>query len=224
MFMTVENSVKVLNDPSSSLTTYYTDDQTGRRGFIVSVEPAAAKVSSTNFEAAAVFASKNSTLLDLERSNKEIDKARLATVKKLWQITEQMNILYPENWTRIAAQELATFQETMVNVLVKEWQKAALPVQQIRTHNDQSKSSSSSISSSSRDSSKHVKSDQKNVKNKEPDKNEMDGKSNDKIRYFLLIANIIFSKLIYNYQKHSFNTDYYFLFQFCFLKERKRKR
>ena len=52
-----------------------------------------------------------------------VEKARSETVAKLWRVTEQMNILYPENWTRIAAQELATFQETMVNVLVKEWQK-----------------------------------------------------------------------------------------------------
>ena len=102
MFMAVENSV-VLNNPSQSVT-YYTDNQSPR-GFVVSVEPAAA-VSSTNFATAAVFSSKNSSILDLKTSNKEIDKARFATVKKLWEITEQMNILYPENWTRIAAQEL----------------------------------------------------------------------------------------------------------------------
>ena len=122
MFMTVENSV-VLDDPSSSVS-YYTDNQS-RRGFIVSVEPAAA-VSSTNFATAAVFSAKNSTIFDLKESNKEIDKARLATVKKLWEITERMNILYPENWTRIAAQELALFQKQMVDVMVNEWKKAAI--------------------------------------------------------------------------------------------------
>ena len=187
MFMAVENSV-VLNNPSS--VSYYDGNQAGRRGFIVSVEPAAA-VSSTNFATAAIFSSKNSSVLDLERSNKVIDKARLATVKKLWDITEQMNILYPENWTRIAAQELAKFQETMVHVLVKEWQKAAkisnqqrlrgYYTNQIISHNKNSLASptSSSHPSPSR-SSVTVRSKMKNVINKETDS--MDANNNDKIR------------------------------------------
>ena len=107
--MAVENSV-VLNNPSS--VTYYTDTQSGRE-FVVSVEPAEA------------VTSKNSSIIELKTSTKEIDKARLATVKKLWQITEQMNILYPENWTRIAAEELASFQAKMVKLLAKEWTEAA---------------------------------------------------------------------------------------------------
>ena len=119
MFMAVENSI---DTTSSSIVTYYTTTQS-KSDYIVSVEPVAA-VSSSNFATAALFSSKNTSILDLERSNKEIDKARLSTVKKLWEITEQMNILYPENWTRIAAQELATFQDIMVKVLVSEWQKA----------------------------------------------------------------------------------------------------
>ena len=179
--MTVENSV-VLNNPSS--VSYYANhdgNQGGRRGFIVSVEPAAA---STNFATAAVFSSKNSSVLDLERSNKEIDKARLATVKKLWDITEQMNILYPENWTRIAAQELATFQETMVNVLVKEWQKAADISNQQRTrgynrnHNKKSLASPTDLSPSR--SSVTVRSKMKNVINKET---VHQSNNNDKKRY-----------------------------------------
>ena len=107
--MAVENSV-VLNSPSS--VTYYTDTQSGRE-FVVSVEPAEA------------VTSKNSSIIELKTSTKEIDQARLATVKKLWQITEQMNILYPENWTRIAAEELASFQAKMVKLLAKEWTEAA---------------------------------------------------------------------------------------------------
>ena len=120
LFMMVENRA-IQTNPTSGR--YYNDKYNGR-GFVVSVEPAEA-VSSTNFTTAAVFSSRNSSVLRLKASSPEIDKARLATVKKLWQITEQMNILYPENWTRIAAEELAAFQAEMVQVLAKEWAAAA---------------------------------------------------------------------------------------------------
>ena len=39
-----------------------------------------------------------------------VEKARSETVAKLWRVTEQMNILYPENWTRMAAEEILWFQ------------------------------------------------------------------------------------------------------------------
>jgi hypothetical protein len=46
-------------------------------------------------------------LLDMPAEVKSnVDRARSETVSKLWQVTERMNILYPENWTRIAAEEL----------------------------------------------------------------------------------------------------------------------
>lgn len=174
MFMTVENSVttKVLHkypSASDSAVSYYTDDQGGRR-FIVSVEPAV--------EARAVFSSKNSSLLDLKTSNKEIDKARLATVKKLWEITEQMNILYPENWTRIAAQELATFQETMVKVLVKEWQKTVKIEQKVSRQKLNPKSSV--LSRESSNSIEGVKADVKTIKDNENDKS--GGKTKEDMR------------------------------------------
>ncbi|EAT44153.1 AAEL004478-PA [Aedes aegypti] len=35
---------------------------------------------------------------------------RLKTVDRLWSITEDLNILYKENWTRLAAQEVQHFQ------------------------------------------------------------------------------------------------------------------
>ncbi|KAK6636448.1 hypothetical protein RUM43_010109 [Polyplax serrata] len=44
-------------------------------------------------------------------SNEEI---RLQTVEKLWSITEDLNILYKENWTRLATQEVLKFQESLV--------------------------------------------------------------------------------------------------------------
>jgi hypothetical protein len=42
-----------------------------------------------------------------------VEKARSETVAKLWRVTEQMNILYPENWTRIAAEEILWFQDQL---------------------------------------------------------------------------------------------------------------
>ena len=44
-------------------------------------------------------------------TNEEI---RSQTVEKLWSITEDLNILYKENWTRLAAQEVLKFQENLV--------------------------------------------------------------------------------------------------------------
>jgi hypothetical protein len=38
-------------------------------------------------------------------------------VEKLWSITEDLNILYKENWTRLAAQEVLKFQDTLVRNL-----------------------------------------------------------------------------------------------------------
>lgn len=35
---------------------------------------------------------------------------RSRTVNQLWSITEDLNILYKENWTRLAAQEVKQFQ------------------------------------------------------------------------------------------------------------------
>ena len=182
--MTVENSV-ALNTPSSSVT-YYTANQNGR-GFVLSVEPAAA-VSSTNFATAAVFSSKNSSILDLKTTNKEIDKARLATVKKLWDITEQMNILYPENWTRIAAQELAKFQEQMVSVLVKEWSKTNMYDHSAALGFNKDKNSlappTSATKPSASKSSLSVKSKRKTSINKQPEiQQPTKGGERQKIRY-----------------------------------------
>lgn len=47
-------------------------------------------------------------------SNEEI---RFQTVEKLWSITEDLNILYKENWTRLATQEVLKFQESLVKAL-----------------------------------------------------------------------------------------------------------
>ena len=49
-----------------------------------------------------------------------VEKARSETVAKLWRVTEQMNILYPENWTRIAAEEILWFQDQLTKALMLE--------------------------------------------------------------------------------------------------------
>lgn len=45
------------------------------------------------------------------RSN---DRLRAQTVEKLWKITEDLNILYRDNWTRLAEQEILKFQDSLV--------------------------------------------------------------------------------------------------------------
>ena len=49
-----------------------------------------------------------------------VEKARSETVAKLWRVTEQMNILYPENWTRIAAEEILWFQDQLTKAIMLE--------------------------------------------------------------------------------------------------------
>lgn len=39
------------------------------------------------------------------------------TVDRLWSITEDLNILYKENWTRLAAQEVQQFQVSNIKCL-----------------------------------------------------------------------------------------------------------
>ncbi len=61
-------------------------------------------------------------LLDMPPEVKSnVDRARTETVTKLWQVTERMNILYPENWTRIAAEELLWFQDQLSKALTQEF-------------------------------------------------------------------------------------------------------
>lgn len=42
---------------------------------------------------------------------------RAETVDRLWSITENLNILYRENWTRLAAEEVLLFQEALFKTL-----------------------------------------------------------------------------------------------------------
>ncbi|KAH0537905.1 uncharacterized protein LOC123274339 [Cotesia glomerata] len=47
----------------------------------------------------------------------EVRKLRASTVEKLWSITEDLNVLYKDNWTRLAEREILEFQEKMARSL-----------------------------------------------------------------------------------------------------------
>ncbi|XP_012350605.1 TWiK family of potassium channels protein 18-like [Apis florea] len=47
-------------------------------------------------------------------------EARAKTVENIWIITESLNILYRENWTRLAAQEIARFQDQLVKRITED--------------------------------------------------------------------------------------------------------
>ncbi|CAK1541429.1 unnamed protein product [Leptosia nina] len=47
-------------------------------------------------------------------SSQESGDLRSKTVEKLWSITEDLNILYKENWTKLAAKELMDFQRILI--------------------------------------------------------------------------------------------------------------
>ena len=50
----------------------------------------------------------------------DMDKTRSQTVTRLWQVTERMNILYPENWTRAASEEILAFQQQLTLALTRQ--------------------------------------------------------------------------------------------------------
>jgi len=52
-----------------------------------------------------------------ERVDKLVNEMRLRTVERLWSITEDLNILYKDNWTRLATHEVIKFQDSLVHSL-----------------------------------------------------------------------------------------------------------
>lgn len=48
------------------------------------------------------------------------DESRARTVENIWDITVSLNILYRDNWTRLAAQEISRFQDQLVQRLSEE--------------------------------------------------------------------------------------------------------
>lgn len=64
----------------------------------------------TGTEETAVAASKP----NLSQSQSTSNDLRSKTVERLWSITEDLNILYKENWTKLAAKELMDFQKVLI--------------------------------------------------------------------------------------------------------------
>ncbi|CAO1403408.1 unnamed protein product [Diamesa tonsa] len=63
------------------------------------------------------FNSNNNVTLSQAAIQDTID-ARQRTVENIWDITVSLNILYRENWTRLAALEIAKFQDQLIKRLV----------------------------------------------------------------------------------------------------------
>lgn len=52
-----------------------------------------------------------------EKKVDEVMRKRTDTVKRLWAITDQLNVLYKENWTRQVTEEVKRFQSDLVNAI-----------------------------------------------------------------------------------------------------------
>lgn len=48
------------------------------------------------------------------------EEARVRTVENIWEITVNLNILYRDNWTRLAAQEITRFQDELLKTMEEE--------------------------------------------------------------------------------------------------------
>lgn len=59
------------------------------------------------------------------------DDARARTVENIWEITVSLNILYRDNWTKLAAQEITRFQDELLKSLNEEL--AQQPLQERKT-------------------------------------------------------------------------------------------
>ncbi|CAH2052266.1 unnamed protein product, partial [Iphiclides podalirius] len=84
----------------------------------LAIEGSAAKVHQKTLAATSYQGNENQKTIPLSKVNSSIAHAsaelRTQTVESIWEITVSLNILYKENWTRLAAQEIARFQEKLV--------------------------------------------------------------------------------------------------------------
>ncbi len=48
------------------------------------------------------------------QEGRDSEKLRKKTVDRLWRITEELNVLYKDNWTVLAAREIRNFQRELV--------------------------------------------------------------------------------------------------------------
>lgn len=70
------------------------------------------------------------TTIELNQINAE---ARARTVENIWNMTESLNILYKDNWTRLAAQEITRFQDQIIKRLTEQINNQIQPVKQEKT-------------------------------------------------------------------------------------------
>ncbi|XP_068623797.1 potassium channel subfamily K member 18-like [Battus philenor] len=84
----------------------------------LAIEGSAARVHQKTLAATSYQSNENQKTIPLAKVNNSIAQAsaelRSQTVESIWEITVSLNILYKENWTRLAAQEIARFQEKLV--------------------------------------------------------------------------------------------------------------
>lgn len=84
----------------------------------LAIEGGAAKIHQKTLATTSYQATENKKPVALSKVNNTIAQAsaelRSQTVESIWEITVSLNILYKENWTRLAAQEIARFQEKLV--------------------------------------------------------------------------------------------------------------
>lgn len=84
----------------------------------LAIEGSAAKVHQKTL-ATTSYQANDQKSVPLSKLNGTITQAsaelRSQTVESIWEITVSLNILYKENWTRLAAQEIARFQEKLIS-------------------------------------------------------------------------------------------------------------
>lgn len=69
------------------------------------------------------------TSIEIRQLNAE---ARARTVENIWNMTESLNILYKDNWTRLAAQEILRFQDQIIKRLTEQMIGQLEPVKEAK--------------------------------------------------------------------------------------------
>jgi len=77
-----------------------------------------------------------------------VTSLRNVTVAKLWNITDQFNVLYKENWTSLVSREIVSFQQQIIEA-VKEGNVDSMDYYPMNLDSISSSSSTKSLSSSS---------------------------------------------------------------------------
>lgn len=80
----------------------------------LAIEGSAAKVHQKTLATTSYQANQKSAPISNGTIAQASAELRSQTVESIWEITVSLNILYKENWTRLAAQEIARFQEKLV--------------------------------------------------------------------------------------------------------------